>query len=261
MMECVIQSLWIGPTLSLVEQLCIRSHIYHGHRFVLYTYSDVKDVPEGVEIRDANDILDESKIFRTHNGSVAHFSDWFRWVMLFKVGGFWVDMDLIALKNFDENEELIFGNERYGKVNISCLKFPKGHFMAKYMADACENPNHILKYDPMRTRIKKILRYYVFGNKRSNVGWGEAGGPVGFRKALKHFNLGHIAKETPYFYPIPADSWRHIFDDFHQKFPSFLNDSFGIHLWNEHIRRNKKDNILSSCSNQSIFTVLLKKYM
>ena len=33
-----IQSLWIGPRLSNMEHLCIKSFIDHGHKFHLYIY-------------------------------------------------------------------------------------------------------------------------------------------------------------------------------------------------------------------------------
>ena len=33
----VIKSLWIGDQLSRLEQLCIKSFLYHGHEFHLYT--------------------------------------------------------------------------------------------------------------------------------------------------------------------------------------------------------------------------------
>ncbi len=61
-MSNIIQSLWIGKELSKIEQLCIASFIYHGCVFHLYTYEKVANVPAGVVLMDANEIIPK-KIF------------------------------------------------------------------------------------------------------------------------------------------------------------------------------------------------------
>ena len=63
-MSNIIQSLWIGPELSNMEQLSATSFIDHGHTYHLYTYGDVENIPEGVVVKDGNEILPESEIFR-----------------------------------------------------------------------------------------------------------------------------------------------------------------------------------------------------
>jgi len=37
----IIQALWIGGELSLMEQLTINSFIKHGHTFHLYCYEEI----------------------------------------------------------------------------------------------------------------------------------------------------------------------------------------------------------------------------
>jgi hypothetical protein len=105
-MSNIIQSLWIGPELSKLEQLCLKSFIDNGHEFHLYTYAEIKNVPEGVIIKDGNEILDESEIFRYKNGSVSAFSNLFRLTMLYKKGGYWVDTDVICVRPFKFDEEI-----------------------------------------------------------------------------------------------------------------------------------------------------------
>ena len=46
----VIQSLWVGEKLSVMEILSISSFLQKGHPFHLYVYDDVKGVPDGVNI-------------------------------------------------------------------------------------------------------------------------------------------------------------------------------------------------------------------
>ena len=90
MSSSIIQTLWIGGSLSLMEQLCVASFIKNGHEFHLYTYGEVLNVPNGAVIKDANEIIPESEIFTYCNGSYAGFADWFRWALLCKKGNIWV---------------------------------------------------------------------------------------------------------------------------------------------------------------------------
>lgn len=52
--DAPIQMLWIGNQLSPIEQLCMKSFLYHGHQVDLFAYSDINGVPSDVTIRDAS---------------------------------------------------------------------------------------------------------------------------------------------------------------------------------------------------------------
>ncbi len=110
----IINGLWIGGSLSPVELLCIRSYINHGHKFHLWTYSDVANIPKHKNItrKNAAEILEEGAVFSYEKGpfpgSYAGFSDIFRYKLLFEHGGWWVDMDTVCLRAFDFPEEYVF---------------------------------------------------------------------------------------------------------------------------------------------------------
>lgn len=112
----VVNSLWIGNTLSAMELLSIRSFISHGFAFHLWTYDTIENIPTDVVIQDANTILPKSSIFRYQNinkfghgkGSVSGFSDLFRYKLLYDVGGIWTDMDITCLQSFSINEPYFF---------------------------------------------------------------------------------------------------------------------------------------------------------
>ena len=40
-----------------MEQLCLSSFVYHGHDVHLYVYSEVEGIPDGVVVKDGNDIF------------------------------------------------------------------------------------------------------------------------------------------------------------------------------------------------------------
>ena len=110
-MSHIIQSLWIGPELTKLEQLCLKSFVDHGHEFHLYTYEEVGNVPDGVIVKDGNEILDKSEIFRYKNGSVSAFSNLFRFTMLYKKGGYWADTDLLCVRPFKFEEDFVISSE------------------------------------------------------------------------------------------------------------------------------------------------------
>tara|TARA_Y100001972_G_scaffold128789_1_gene191746 strand:- start:4406 stop:5215 length:810 start_codon:yes stop_codon:yes gene_type:complete len=129
----ICQSLWIGDKLSLMEYGCIKSFLKHGYEFHLYVYGEVENIPEGVVIKDGNQILNKNDIFKEH-GSILPFADLFRFKMLYLCGGCWVDLDIICLKPFDEmlTKDILFSSERtmkkgaYKSNNPTC---PSINFM------------------------------------------------------------------------------------------------------------------------------------
>lgn len=122
-----INSLWIGSNLSLLEKLTIKSFVDHGHEFHLWTYEEIEltAIP-GLVILDANEIIEEKHIFSYKNktdsglgkGSVAGFSDIFRYKLLYEKGGWWVDMDVTCTRTFDMVEPYVF---RYHNEHLPVL--------------------------------------------------------------------------------------------------------------------------------------------
>lgn len=131
----VVQSLWFfynNNDFSIIEYLSIYSYLHNGHKFVLYLYFDLVDKEiinkiysnikkcknwNNFVIKDANEIIKSKKLFydydsNSKNISVAAFSDYFRYKMLYKVGGAWTDLDMINLKNLDLlKQEIIIPSE------------------------------------------------------------------------------------------------------------------------------------------------------
>lgn len=131
--EPIIQSLWIGDSLSKLCKISIRSFIKLGHTYHLYTYGKLGDIPEGVVVRDGNEILPESEIFRYKNGSVSAFSNAFRYKLLFDRGHYWVDTDFVCVRRFDFRQDYIIGSEPVlnyteTKLNPCVLKAPYRSF-------------------------------------------------------------------------------------------------------------------------------------
>ena len=79
-----VASLWIGEKLHYLNQLCLKSHLDHGHPVTLYCTHNVTNAPEGVEIRQASEIMpvDMALVEAT---SASFFSNVFRYKMIEKI--------------------------------------------------------------------------------------------------------------------------------------------------------------------------------
>lgn len=112
-----IQMFWGGGELSRLERLSMASFIANGHPVRLFHYESLGAVPDGVELCDAATIVPESDFFRSRNGigygSVAPFSNRFRYKLLAERGGVWSDTDVVALKPlaFLDSADCFFASE------------------------------------------------------------------------------------------------------------------------------------------------------
>ena len=199
----VIQSLWIGGRLSLLERLCIHSYLENGHPFHLYTYGAVEDVPSGATVLDAEDILPRSRCaYRIEDmDRKAVFADWFRWELLFEKGGIWSDMDCVCLKPIDRKEKVFIALEQcvggYWMVANGLVQFPAQHPLVKIMRRRCANPYNLLVYDDwtMWRRCLKVIGHTLltsgrfpqpYGPEMKKLGATNVGGPKALHSVLRH---------------------------------------------------------------------------
>ncbi|HUI16242.1 MAG TPA: hypothetical protein VL244_01150 [Alphaproteobacteria bacterium] len=119
--------------MSPYQWLCMTSFLGHDHRFRLYAYDPVS-VPKGVEVRDAKTILPRERVFfykqGPGTGSVAGFSNLFRYKLLRDLGGWWVDTDVVCLSGDLPEGEVICARQQNGEVGAAVLKLPRGHPLA-----------------------------------------------------------------------------------------------------------------------------------
>ena len=129
-----IGSLWVGDKLSNLEILSIKSFILNGHPYHLHVYNDIKNIPEGVILEDANKIVPEKDIFYAPGsngrpGSLGAFSDYFRFKMMQETGGYWVDTDIVCIRPFDFKDPYVFASENTHRgeqeATSGIQKFPK----------------------------------------------------------------------------------------------------------------------------------------
>ncbi|NKC33833.1 glycosyltransferase family 32 protein [Falsiroseomonas selenitidurans] len=97
----LLRSFWHGGPLSPYEVLCLTSFLHHGHAVELFTYDPAIRAPDGVVRRDAAEILPDTPVFAyatgLGRGSFAAFSNLFRYRLMQREPGWWVDADVLCL--------------------------------------------------------------------------------------------------------------------------------------------------------------------
>lgn len=233
----IIQGLWIGSELSVMEQLSVASFLRNGHEYHLYVYGEMKNVPGGCVIKDANEILPSSRIFKYRQyPSYAGFANFFRYRLLLERGGWWTDTDLICLKPFDFSDQYVFANEIVNGLEVvtnGILKAPVGSEVMSYACQVCETK------DP-----EKLV-------------WGETG-PRLMAEAVKKFSLEKYQQPAEVFCPIGYADWRQVIEPESQL--RFNESTRAIHLWNEMWRDSGQDKN-GAYDPECLYEQLKKKYL
>lgn len=146
-----IHSFWISGSLSEMNLLTIKSFLANGHDFHLYAYAKDEHIRQlydnGLypEFRDgtfkifaADEIIPESQIYYYKNmagGNPAFkfggFAERLKAEMLFKLGGFHVDLDVSCLKPFDFESDYVLRPHNSGGIVANIIKAPAGSEFAR----------------------------------------------------------------------------------------------------------------------------------
>lgn len=208
-----VNLLWIGNELSLMEQLTIKLLHMHGHKVKLWCYNIISDVPYGVEICDANTILDKSLLFKYNGkplpfipnggiGSYSHFSDQFAMMLLYKHGGYFMQADVSIVRSLDWsiNLDYVFLQHQQNNIAPYFIKAPKGNewciqsyekLYIEFNADTIKNNI----WDGSMIKMAEVLRKVMPDYKK-------------YMLDRKHFwDLGCRGKDCPFYkdYIIPDD--------------------------------------------------------
>ncbi|UXE67962.1 MAG: hypothetical protein KA713_05050 [Chryseotalea sp. WA131a] len=243
-----IQSLWIGDSLSPIEILSINSFIKNQYQFDLYCYDPISNVPAGVNLKDANEIIPREEVFIAHN-SYAIFADYFRSLLLYHNGGTWVDTDVVCLRRFDFDEnEVIIGYQEEGEVVCNAvLGFPARSILGQKILQRCEKPwvygrpeeieafeqlNGVSTMELLEKEGEKYLMRYFHVNSP----WGAIAGPIGVTTIIKDLNFADKVKPSTYFYPVSYQQWWSLFYDNSIDHIVDFSNSYAVHLWRECVR-------------------------
>jgi hypothetical protein len=234
-----IKSLWIGKELSPVELLCINSYLQNGHVFELYVYDRVGNIPQGVVLKDAQQIIPKSEVFSItlgkHKNTFSMFSNYFRYTLLYELGGWWSDLDIVCLKHYDFKQEYVFSRERTRDqketVGSGIFKCPKSSRVMQY----CR---------------KSSQEMFL---KKEDLFWGKAG-PILLNDAVSFYNLRDYSVPPDYFSPLGYFEIYKIFSEI-----KLSDTSYSLHVYNSSWMVQKYPRY-GFFKKHSLFEVLKQRY-
>ena len=232
--RCV--TLWIGAELGPFEQACLLSALRVGHEVALYCYREPRGVPRGVELRDAAGIFPESATFRHRSGSPALFANLFRYELLRRGLGTWIDCDAYILKPLPEDGTYLMGWQEPGVINNGVLRLPPDSPMLEPLIGIFSE-RQVPPWLPMRAKLAAYWRLLRRGRTGlSLMPWGSAG-PHAVTAIAREYGLDRFALPQDVLYPV---HWRDAGWIFRADVPLEAVTSpatVSVHLWNSCLRR------------------------
>jgi len=257
-----IAMLWMRGELSFLEQLCAQSFLDAGHHVVLYSYEPIGHVPEGVELRDAGDILPErEEIVHGKSGSPAPHADLFRYRLLSRHDDLiWADTDAYCRKPFTTQTGHFYGWESGHEVNIGVLGLPPDSEtlgrLVEFTSDEYAIPHFL---DP-----KYVAELEAARDRGEPVHVGDQVWAVWGPKAFTHFlkETGEIRHALPQvaLYPYSFGERRKLFRSGVDHSAVITDETLSIHLYGRRARKRLAERDHGLPDPQSLIGQLLLKH-
>lgn len=197
-----VNAFWFGPRLGAVHAACLRSFVRHGYTVRLHVYEPPADLPEGVELFDAEQLMKRSELVsHGKTGSYALASDKYRYRILRAGLGVYVDADVYCLKPLPERNFLI-GWENDKAVNGAVLAAPSDSRLVAYLNDVFLDRSFIPPWERKSRRHKLMLKKAIgLAADPASMPWGTYG-PALITHAVKSFGLEAEILPIDTFYPL-----------------------------------------------------------
>lgn len=233
-----IHALWVGKKLGPISRCCLFSFVKQGHKVFLHAYNEIEDLPEGIIAVDANLIISKDKIFKhKETGSYALFSDIFRYELLKKIDGIYVDCDVYCLKPIIKNNHgYVLGYEDSNTINGAVLGLPKDSPALDSLLNAAYDPLFIPPWYSKNKQIKlKIKKILGIGRHISEMPWGILG-PLAITHYINFHNLQIYVQPSDIFYPVHYQCINQLLDPQLNILDITTSRTLCVHLYNEMLK-------------------------
>lgn len=236
-----IVTAWLGSDLSYLETLCLTSMVQSGHQTILYCYRDIKNVPNGVELRDAGSILSEKQFIQYSNGSYALGSNIFRYKIFSRHSCIWLDTDMMLLKPIENHSDYVFGWEDERYINTAVLSLPSGSPMLLEIFSLLSQETFFAPWwDEAQIKVQNEAVRRGSALPLSSLPWATIGPKLVTYLAQKHSVSGH-AYPSEAFYPVHWRDFRLPFMPGSETDRCLTEGTVGIHFWNHMLGDLKKN--------------------
>jgi Alpha 1,4-glycosyltransferase conserved region len=210
----VVRSFWHGQ-FSPYEALCLSSFVAAGIQVELFSEAPIAGLPDGVTRRNARDILDRQVAYyrQEFDGpSPALHANHFRYALLERLGGWWVDTDVMLVGASLPDASIFLARQSDLEFNNSVMRFPARHPLMKAARErAAAGPD--------------------------NARWGETG-PKLLTELQPVYAPDMPIAPRQSTYEIEADEFqKFLLPEAREEIDERISNSTFVHLWNEMWRR------------------------
>lgn len=225
--------------LTWFERVCFAAAAAAGHRLTVYSYEPLVGLPPGVAVGDANQIIHSDRVFQhQRSGSVAMFSDLFRYEGLRRGLGTWIDADMLVLRPLPSSR-IILARDHNNEVGNSVLRLPAEHSFLAEMKRLSEARVPIASHWPLRHKLRQIARTCVGRPMPLSEMKLATFGPPALTQHVKVNKLDAIVLAPTVFYPLPGANAEDAFTPSADVERLFTPDTVGVHLWHSKIISRK----------------------
>ena len=181
----VFATFWVGPYLSWIELMCLQSYMKHGHKVILYTRGEVKNIPAGIEVRSDQEVFDSKKL-RLFIGAkkvggfqkilqspAALHADFFRWHLQKNTNYAHIEADRFLLRPFDllSLQEI----EQKGFLGYAFRRWRKNSKAAEFICQFLQQKYPIPPwFSPKEQRRLRWRKFIGRGVPIEDMKWGTA---------------------------------------------------------------------------------------
>ena len=236
-----VSTLWLNGKIRNIDHVCLASMIANNLDVTLYHYGALSNVPSGVKLADASEILDLSLLDRLqcikkkeHNPQIpiAQFSDFFRIILQKKSKGLWLDTDVFIFRPFTYNlDKVYFCHEGKGRIGYPVIYLPPNH-------PIIEEYENLLLQDTLMPNwlgfIRGKLRPFIWTLLRQKFSPSDLGitiyGNDGFSRLTKRHNCFKEALNKELFFHWTGKETERLFQKV--DFENLINNPkhLGIHI-------------------------------
>ena len=226
-MALSLNTLWVGSSLGPLQRLCLLSALATGLTVRLFCDGRPDGVPDGVETCAVEEVNAGPRLHHVGSGSLALFSDRFRYAMIRQGFGAWFDTDLLFLRAPEVAGEFSVGWESTTLIASCFLHFQQDSSILNEIAETAAEDYPVPAFYPFWRRWK-LLRS---PRHISELDWGVIG-PDLVTHVLRRRGRLHLARPQSWCCPVSTkDRYGIGRADFDWR-ARLKDDSFAVHLWN-----------------------------
>ena len=198
----------------------------------------VTSLPAGVNWEDASQILPKEHFVFYRQQNPALGSNLFRYRLLERRPGIWLDTDVLLMKPILAVGGQLFGWQDHNLINNAVLCLPCGSPILK---DLIQYTSTYFPIPPFFSKRRRLMLVALKAIGRpvhvSQMPWG-VWGPNALTYFVRSNGMEHQAVGSSVFYPIPYEHCLQLVEDnIHTVEQCFSETTVAVHLWHSNLRR------------------------